>query len=272
MVVADLSAVQLACLDLRRAAFRRLEYEPLLSFLGVRPAEDRASVYRRLEADLSEPSRAFWNSRPEDVAGGVVHAGKFERFFRLFRTRILPLIHSRKTVARLLEPRDEAGRWTFYEETWNNRRWRVLFRLFFSRFVIGRLGRDPEFFKYVEGSVSDMILSRARHALTDLPTHANPYLEYVVTGSSGRPCPDTSALRSFRPSARASTGWSSTTARSSTPPGSTRPEGSMRTTSRTFSNTWTRKLPRPLHGAPRHREPGRANRLLEHVRPSAPPA
>ncbi len=189
VVVADLSAVQLACLELRRAAFRRLEYEPLLSFLGVRPAEHRAAVYRTLEADLSEPSRAFWNSRLEDVAGGVVHAGKFERFFRLFRTRVLPLIHSRKTVARLLEPRDEAGRRKFYEEVWNNRRWRFLFRLFFSRFVVGRVGRDPEFFKYVEGSVSDMILERARHALRDLPTHANPYLEYIVTGQFGRALP-----------------------------------------------------------------------------------
>ena len=34
-----------------------------------------------------------------------------------------------------------------------------------------------------------MILDRARHALRDLPTHANPYLEYIVTGQFGRALP-----------------------------------------------------------------------------------
>ncbi len=57
-----------------------------------------------------------------------------------------------------------------------------MFRLFFSRYVMGRLGRDPEFFRYVEGSVSDRILERARYALTELPTHDNPYLDYILFG------------------------------------------------------------------------------------------
>ena len=65
----------------------------------------------------------------------------------------------------------------------------MLFRVFFSRFVMGRLGRDPEFFRYVEGSVSDRILSRTRHALTVLPTHANPFLAYILTGNYGDALP-----------------------------------------------------------------------------------
>ena len=48
--------------------------------------------------------------------------------------------------------------------------------------LVGRLGRDPEFFRYVQGSVSDRILSRARHALTVLPTHENPYLQFILNG------------------------------------------------------------------------------------------
>jgi S-adenosylmethionine-diacylglycerol 3-amino-3-carboxypropyl transferase len=189
VVAADLSAVQLACVELRVAAFRRLEYAPLLAFLGTRPAEDRLATYARLEPELSPASRGYWRARGKDVASGVIHAGKFERFFKLFRTRILSLVHSRETCERLLEPRTRAERHAFYDRVWNNRRWRVLFRLFFSRFVVGRLGRDPEFFKYVEGSVSDRILERARRALTDLPTDANPYLEYIVRGNFGQALP-----------------------------------------------------------------------------------
>jgi S-adenosylmethionine-diacylglycerol 3-amino-3-carboxypropyl transferase len=47
---------------------------------------------------------------------------------------------------------------------------------------MGRLGRDKEFFKFVEGSVADRILSRARHALSVLDTSQNPYLHYILYG------------------------------------------------------------------------------------------
>ncbi|HWK88586.1 MAG TPA: DUF3419 family protein, partial [Longimicrobium sp.] len=92
VVAADLSAAQLACLELRMAAFRRLEHAPLLGFLGVSPSSDRAGTYRRLRGDLSPGAREFWDGMPDAVAGGVIHAGKFERYLRAFRTRILPFV------------------------------------------------------------------------------------------------------------------------------------------------------------------------------------
>jgi S-adenosylmethionine-diacylglycerol 3-amino-3-carboxypropyl transferase len=183
VVAADLSVAQLACLDLRVAAFRRLDYEPLLAFLGARSAADRLVTYGQLEKDLTPASRHFWSEHPEEIAGGILHAGKFEDYFRKFRTWVLPLIHSKSTTLRLLEPKDPDVRKRFWNDEWNNRRWRFLFRIFFSRFLMGRLGRDPEFFRYVQGSVSDRLLQRAEYALTVLPTHDNPFLDYIVHGN-----------------------------------------------------------------------------------------
>jgi S-adenosylmethionine-diacylglycerol 3-amino-3-carboxypropyl transferase len=59
--------------------------------------------------------------------------------------------------------------------------------VFFSRFILGRLARDPEFFHYVEGKVAERILQRARYAMTELDPAANPYLHWIFTGqhSSG---------------------------------------------------------------------------------------
>jgi len=37
--------------------------------------------------------------------------------------------------------------------------------------------------------VADRILARARHALTVLPTHNNPYLDYILTGNFTRTVP-----------------------------------------------------------------------------------
>lgn len=183
VVAADLSAAQLACCELKMAAIRRLDHADTLAFLGLRPSGLRAQRYAGLRADLSPSTRAYWDGQPEAIRDGIAHAGRFENYFRVFRRRILPLIHSRRTVTRLLAPRDEAARVAFYGQVWDNWRWRLLFRLFFSRFAMGRLGRDPEFFRYVEGSVADRILGRVRHALTVLPTDTNPYLDYILTGN-----------------------------------------------------------------------------------------
>jgi S-adenosylmethionine-diacylglycerol 3-amino-3-carboxypropyl transferase len=183
VVAADLSPVQLACVELRIAAFRHLDHPQLLAFLGTAPAADRAETYRSLREDLSADARAFWDGQPEAVAGGVIHAGKFERYLRAFRTRILPFVHPRGRIDRLREKRTIAEQQRFYAREWDTWRWRLLFRLFFSRTVMGRMGRDPAFFSHVEGSVGSRILARTRHALTALPVHSNPYVAYIITGN-----------------------------------------------------------------------------------------
>jgi S-adenosylmethionine-diacylglycerol 3-amino-3-carboxypropyl transferase len=183
VVAVDLSPAQLALAELKRTAIRRLPYEELLAFLGVQPAAgDRLATLAGLAGELSPSAREYWRQNTAAVAGGVIHCGKFERYFGLFRRRILPLVHGRRSIAALLAPRDAGGREEFYRRRWDTWRWRLLFRLFFSRRAMGRLGRDPEFFRYVEGSVAERILGRARYALTALPTGDNPYLRYILTG------------------------------------------------------------------------------------------
>ncbi|CAN5264096.1 hypothetical protein BH23GEM4_BH23GEM4_17400 [soil metagenome] len=183
MLAADLNPAQLACLELRVAAFRRLPDAELLPFLGVEPSPDRLGTYEGLRTDLGADARAFWDAQQDAVAGGIVHAGRFERFLRLFGRRLLPLVHRRRTIRALREPRPLPERRRFYAERWDTRAWRMLFRVFASRFVLGRLGRDPALFAHVEGGVAERILVRTRHALTEIPTHDNPYLAYILTGN-----------------------------------------------------------------------------------------
>lgn len=189
VVAVDLSEPQLAMLELKRAAVRTLDYGALLRFIGVTEASDRAVVYAGLAPSLPPAARAFWDARPTELRAGIVHAGKFERYFETFRRRVVPLFHSRGTVRRLLAEKTAAERREFYDRVWNNRRWRLMFRVFFSRRVMGLMGRDPEFFRYVEGSVADRILGRAEYAFTVLPTHSNPYLNFIFTGNFGETLP-----------------------------------------------------------------------------------
>lgn len=186
----DLNPAQLACVELRMAAYRTLGHAELLVLVGSRDGivagageAERPGLYHRCRPHLSDRARSFWDSHPDAVAAGIGSAGKFERYFATFRRWLLPLVHRRKTVARLLRGGSLEARRRFYFQTWESRRWRWLFRIFFSRFVMGRCGRDPEFFRYVEGSVAERILQRARHALSELNPAENPYLQWILTGT-----------------------------------------------------------------------------------------
>jgi S-adenosylmethionine-diacylglycerol 3-amino-3-carboxypropyl transferase len=191
VIALDLNASQLACLELRVAAYRELSHTELLVLVGSRPGapDERAILYQRCRSRLSDAVRAFWDAQPRAIAEGIGSAGKFENYFRLFRSRVLPLVHRRATVAALLRGGSPAERELFYEDRWNTWRWRLLFKVFFSRFMMGRLGRDPAFFKYVQGSVADRILVRTRHALTVLDPGENPYLHWILTGMHGTALP-----------------------------------------------------------------------------------
>jgi S-adenosylmethionine-diacylglycerol 3-amino-3-carboxypropyl transferase len=189
VVAADINATQLACVELKRAAFITLDYEDVLAFVGVQRSTERLQLFRHLTHHLSSAARHFWEQHPQAVVDGIIHQGKFEAYFRLFRTRVLPWIHSSRVIASLFESRDLAGRITFWNERWNNLRWRALLRIFFSRYLMGKLGRDPEFFRYVKGSIGDVIQSRARYAMTELDPSTNPYLQYIAMGNYGRTLP-----------------------------------------------------------------------------------
>jgi S-adenosylmethionine-diacylglycerol 3-amino-3-carboxypropyl transferase len=190
VVALDLNPAQLGCLELRVAAYRQLSHPELLELIGSRESRRRGELYRRCRPLLSADTRTFWDARSADIEAGIGAAGKFERYFALFRGRVMPLVHTRTTVERLLAGGDRATREAFYREEWDSWRWRLLFRLFFSRTVMGRLGRDPSFFRYVKGSVAERILARTRHALTALDPAANPYLQWILTGrhTTALPC------------------------------------------------------------------------------------
>jgi S-adenosylmethionine-diacylglycerol 3-amino-3-carboxypropyl transferase len=199
VLAVDLSPAQLACLELRVAAYRWLEHPDLLALIGSRPSDRRLRLYDACRSHLSLACLAFWDDRRALLEQGLASAGKFERYFAVFRTRVLPLIHGRSRVLALFEPRSQHERLTFYDKQWSNLRWTLLFRIFFSRRVMGTLGRDPEFFRYVKGSVAERILARTRYAMTMLAPSENPYLRWIMLGAHGDSLPFALREENFEP-------------------------------------------------------------------------
>ncbi len=189
VIALDVSRPQLACLELRVAAYRTLRHAELLELVGSVASGRRADLYRRCRAALSPGTRAFWDATPALIASGIGSAGRFERYLTLFRRLILPLVHDRACVERLLRGGTATERRESYARGWDTARWRLFFRLFFSQPVMARLGRDPEFFRHATDRVSTHLLAQVRHALVEQDPATNPYLHWILTGMHGTTLP-----------------------------------------------------------------------------------
>ena len=186
LTVVDYNPAQIFLVELKIRAVQTLDYDDFVGFVGARPCPERQRLYSRFRSSLSDEARGYWDQRPEVLARGIIHSGKFERYFRIFREYVLPLIHGRESVHRLLTASSLQQQQVFYDQVWNNRRWRWLFRVFFGEFILGHLGRDPSFFRYVTiDSVAEELSERTRHGLTEVRIHDNYFLEYILTGRYG---------------------------------------------------------------------------------------
>lgn len=190
VLAVDLNPAQLYCVELRVAAYRTLTHEQLLILMGSRPCiqsstqphGSRLAIYHLCRPLLSDACATFWDHQHTLINGfGIGGVGKFERYFRIFKQYILPLCHTKKEIAGLFHNTTVQERTAYFDRIWNNKRWQWLSRLFFSETVMGRLGRDPSFFAHIEGSFSEHIARKIRHALCELDPANNPYLHWILT-------------------------------------------------------------------------------------------
>ncbi len=190
VVVIDLSPAQIACLNIRIAAYKALNHTELLELLGARPSAQRGELLDRVARNLEPQDQSFWRARRGDIEKyGLGGVGKFENYFRIFRRYLLPLSQSRATINEVFVSKDRPARRAFFDRDWNNWRWRLLLKFFFSNFVMGRLGRDPAFFAHVEGSLAEHVARRVKHAAVDLDPSENPYLHWILKGTNGAALP-----------------------------------------------------------------------------------
>lgn len=182
VVCVDLSSPQLAMAELKLVAAQQLDLDCFRSFLGLAATGQRVFLYHQLRPHLSERARDWWDAHEEDVRTGLLCCGRFERYLAQFREKALPLVHSRRKVAALLALDNLADQRAFFDKHWNTVRWRALFRVFFSRFVMARAGRSPAQFAHVDGPVGTAFLRRTAHVLTEIPIATNYFVQWMLGG------------------------------------------------------------------------------------------
>ena len=184
----DISFPQIALAKLKKEVFNSLSYEEMLEFMGVMKSDKRIEIYDRIKENLDKEVKEYWDFNREAIEKGIIHAGKFEKFFKIFREKILPFVHSKKRIEKLLEKKSRQERIEYYDKYWNNFRWKLMFKLFFSKYIVGKLGRDKKFFRYAEKNISEEMKERSRYALCELNPYENPYINYILTGNYRKDC------------------------------------------------------------------------------------
>ncbi|WP_340153778.1 DUF3419 family protein [uncultured Marivirga sp.] len=185
LLAVDLSKSQLHLCELKKVAIKNLEREECLQFLGFHSDKKRLETYAQLQSQLSAEARSYFDQLSNEIQRGIIHQGKFEQYFQLFSQKILPLIHSKKTIQKLFQEKSELAQIDFYKNKWNSWRWRMLFKLFFSKAIMGKFGRDPEFLKQVEIPVAEYIFRKAEVQLQSQSAQQNFILNYNLTGEFG---------------------------------------------------------------------------------------
>ena len=176
----DLNRTQNHLVELKAAALAHAEP---IAFLGGAPMPPPARLlaYQQIRLTLTPAARRYWDSKPRQLARGVLHAGVTEGLMRLIATG-LRLVHPRRRTRRLLALETHAAQQDFYYRKWDTIRWRLLFQLLCHRLVLRR-AYDERFFAHVENPSYARHFQRvAEHTLTEIPIRDNYFLHQILTG------------------------------------------------------------------------------------------
>lgn len=184
VIAIDKNPAQNYLLELKIKAIQYLPYGDCLELLGLRDSTSRLRHFEQLAPKLSAEARAWWQSNKQLIKLGVMASGRFERYIAFFRRFLLPLVHRTSVIESCLNQTSLEKQINFYHTTWNCRRWRMLFNIFFNKILLSLFGRYPGAFVYADTrSISRHFFERFEYAMTRIPIKDNYFLRYMLTGS-----------------------------------------------------------------------------------------
>lgn len=182
VVAIDINQAQLELIHLKKACFQVLSHKEFLAFLGFIDCRDRELLFAKVKSKLTDDQITYWEERKDLINDGLIYQGKFEQYFRHFRTKLLPFVHSIERIDELFAEKNAKDQLAYFSSKWNNLRWRTVFKFFFSKTIMGWLGRDPKFLAEVDIPVSDFILRQAEQELENPNCQSNYFLQFILKG------------------------------------------------------------------------------------------
>ncbi|KAJ3284846.1 hypothetical protein HDU76_008227 [Blyttiomyces sp. JEL0837] len=186
IVALDFNPSQLALCALKIAAIKSLTYSEFVHLLGFKftktpVTESPSTLYQtKVRPAMTDADHiAFWDANLALLDVGVVHTGRLEKYWGMWRKYILPITHSKNDIEKYLNAKELKDQTPFSNKGWL---FEKLFKFYFGETVLALLGRDPAFFKHVDINVGESCLNRFKGAINTLPVATNFYTEYILTG------------------------------------------------------------------------------------------
>jgi S-adenosylmethionine-diacylglycerol 3-amino-3-carboxypropyl transferase len=184
LIAIDSNPYQLYLCKLKALAIKHLDYDEFYNFIGFGKSKNRVKIYNKLKAHLTSDEKIFWNEHHSHIQGGIVHCGKFEHYLNYFRRFILKFVLNNKQIKKYLESNNIKKQEDFFKREWDKVSWKLLFKVFFSRFVMKILGRDKSYFFHNKiSSVSEHYYNRSKYGITKIPIKNNYFMHMILTGT-----------------------------------------------------------------------------------------
>lgn len=180
ITVIDTNVTQIYLAKLKMTAIRNLSYEEYLEFYGFKDG-DSLGIYRRIEGLLDEDVRQYFNDNIFLISEiKLINCGKFEHYFQILKNKVMPSIHTKKSIEKFMQFDDLESQFEYYNKHFKNHRFKFMFKVFFSSTVMSRLGRDKAYFKFNEGSLTEHLKRRTDLGFMNNKNKKNPYMQYVL--------------------------------------------------------------------------------------------
>ncbi len=179
----DINPAQTWLMEFKIACIKNLNHDEFISLLGLKECEDRWNLFSKIQHDLSKEANVFWNSNIKLIKKGILINGKFEGFVKI-AGKMLSILQGKKKIKKLLSLETPGEQKKFYADRWDNKRWRMIFRLMFNKKRLAKKGLVAEYFHFDDGaqSFSESFYNRARKAFCDIPITNNYFLSLYLTG------------------------------------------------------------------------------------------
>jgi len=185
VVAVDMNPTQNHVTELKAIALAILDSGERTGFLGgqAMPGWLRMRRYESLRHHLSPAAVTYWDANRRSIAHGVIRSGVSERFIGILSALVKTAIHPASRIEKLLSCSSIADQCRLYDNEWNNRRWRALFRVLLNRWTMNRT-YDPAFFSNVENESFSAHFHRLfERTIREVPVATNYFLHQMLTGS-----------------------------------------------------------------------------------------
>lgn len=179
--VLDNNPSQIALVKLKATGIKYLNYEDFLVLIGIAKG-DSVAVYNSIKHNLDKQTQDYFDHNIFLFSKPLYKCGKFDNYLNLFVNKILPFIHSKKTVLEFMQCDNLKQQIDFYDNKFNTKRYRLLFKLFFSEHNMKKKGRDKSYFNHVSGNIAQNLFERVETGFKNVLNLNNPYIQLAALG------------------------------------------------------------------------------------------